>query len=596
MKTFMAFPICSLVFMSLIATVYFLKPRIKSIENSIYKWLVIVNIIGLVLEILCYFAVDMVDTYYFLSIAILKLYVVYIFIWANIFNSYVFMVSYKNYDKNDETVKKYYQKVKRNSIIFGLLGAILLLFLPIKIFNEGRLAYTYGPITDALIIFCFIMVSFWFIKCIVNIKNLKQKKYISVIACIIVLTLVLLIQSYDRSILISTTGHSFMVLLMFFTIENPDMKIINELNKNRLLVSETNEEKSNFLFLASTQLKKPINNIENLSNKSLDSNTKENMEERLTIINNDAHLLSFLISNIMDISTLTNANIKVISNKYSLINLLEKIRIFKEKEVKSGVDLRFILSKSIPKYLYGDSKLLEQVINSLLDNAIKYTDSGFVELTVNVIVKYDMCRLVLTVYDSGKGMSIDKVNDLIMIDEPLNDEELNRLETKNVDINTIKKIVTKLGGYFAIRSEENKGTEIKIVIDQKIEKDDDDVFNKYLNQDTILVASNDMEFMKNITNSLNKRGFDVENSIYGNDVLDRIRTGENFKYIFLDDMLDKRALEILRELKKDKKFKIPVVVMLDKDTEFIKKHFLEDGFSDYLLKSDFRSEVARILK
>ena len=387
-----------------------------------------------------------------------------------------------------------------------------------------------------------------------------------------------------------------MVLLMFFTIENPDMKIINELNKNRLLVSETNEEKSNFLFLASTQLKKPINNIENLSNKSLDSNTKENMEERLTIINNDAHLLSFLISNIMDISTLTNANIKVISNKYSLINLLEKIRIFKEKEVKSGVDLRFILSKSIPKYLYGDSKLLEQVINSLLDNAIKYTDSGFVELTVNVIVKYDMCRLVLTVYDSGKGMSIDKVNDLIMIDEPLNDEELNRLETKNVDINTIKKIVTKLGGYFAIRSEENKGTEIKIVIDQKIEKDDDDVFNKYLNQDTILVASNDMEFMKNITNSLNKRGFDVENSIYGNDVLDRIRTGENFKYIFLDDMLDKRALEILRELKKDKKFKIPVVVMLDKDTEFIKKHFLEDGFSDYLLKSDFRSEVARILK
>ena len=117
-----------------------------------------------------------------------------------------------------------------------------------------------------------------------------------------------------------------------------------------------------------------------------------------------------------------------------------------------------------------------------------------------------------------------------------------------------------------------------------------------LKKDKVLVASNDMEFMKNITNSLNKRGFDVENSIYGNDVLDRIRTGENFKYIFLDDMLDIRALEILKKLKKNPKFKTPVIVMLNDDTAFIKEHFIEDGFNNYLIKSDLNSELNRILK
>ena len=112
MKTFMAFPICSLVFILLVSVVYFYKPRIKSIENSIYKWLVVSNIIGLILEILCYFAVDLVTEYYFISIVILKLYVVYIFVWSVIFNVYVFVVSHKNYDKKDNSLNIYFNKVK----------------------------------------------------------------------------------------------------------------------------------------------------------------------------------------------------------------------------------------------------------------------------------------------------------------------------------------------------------------------------------------------------------------------------------------------------------------------------------------------------
>lgn len=596
MKTFMAFPICSLIFITLVAVVYFSKPRIKSLENSIYKWLVISNIIGLILEIGCYFAVNLVTSQYLISIAILKLYVVYIFVWSIIFNVYVFIVSHKDYNKKDNSLDEYFKKVKKYTILGGLTASIIMLMLPIEIFNEGNLTYTYGPITNFLLVLCFLITSTWVIKCISHYKDLKQKRYIPIIACVIILTLVLLIQSYDRSILIATTGHSFIVLLMFFTIENPDIKIINELNRNRLLVNKITEEKSNFLFLTSNQIKSPINDILKISNNIIEEKDQNILKENLKQINNLSHSLAFTVENVMDISTLSIKNIKVINSKYNLYNLINKIKLVKEKEINNNIDFRINISENASKYLYGDSKLLEQVIMSILDNSIKYTKEGFIELSVNTIEKYDMCRLIVTVEDSGKGMSIDKVNDLLMIDEPLEEKDLKRLETNNVDINTIKKIVSKMGGYFTIKSEEEHGTEIKIVIDQRIEFDNTLKLNQNITKEKVLVASTNSEDLKNITKLLEKKGYFVENSIYANDVIDSIRVKEKFSYIILDDMLDKRAFEILKELKKDKNFSVPVIVILDKDVEFIKDHFIEDGFSDYILKSNLVEDINRIFK
>ena len=258
MKTYMAFPICSLIFILLVSVVYFLKPRIKTIENGIYKWLVIVNVIGLILELFCYYAVDMVDVNYLLSIGILKMYIVYIFVWSMIFNCYVYIVSYKKYTTDDGSTKMYFNILKKVTIVASTIVSVVLLLLPIQIYNDGKLTYTYGPITNVLIVACFIIVSTWIIKCIINFKNLKQKRYIPVIACIIVLTIVLMIQSRDRSILIATTGHSFIVLLMFFTIENPDINLIEELSREKARAEQNNLAKTTFESIACRKIKQAL--------------------------------------------------------------------------------------------------------------------------------------------------------------------------------------------------------------------------------------------------------------------------------------------------------------------------------------------------
>lgn len=596
MKTFMAFPICSLIFITLVSVVYFSKPRIKSIENSIYKWLIICNIFGLILEILCYFAVDTVTNFYLISMLILKLYVVYIFIWSIIFNVYVFIVSHKDYNKNDNSLNLYFNKLKKITLGVSLVASFIMLMLPIEIFNDGNLTYTYGPITNFLLVLCFIVVSLWIFKCITHYKDLKQKRYIPIIACVIILTLVLLIQSYDRAILIATTGHSFIVLLMFFTIENPDVKMIDELNKNRLLVNQTVEEKSNFLFLASTEIKNPIKDILDISTKTISLDDKEEIKENVKVINNLSHSLNFIVDNVMDTRTMDINTIKVVNTKYNLVNLVNKIKLLVKEDIDENVEFRINLSPNIPKYLYGDSSLLEQVIVSILKNAAKYTKTGFIEFNINTIVKYDMCRLLIDISDSGVGISIDKVNDLLMIDEDLKEKDLKRLETKDVDINTIKKIVKKMGGYFTLKSELLKGTEIKVVIDQMIDRNVTLNVDNYFKEEKVLVASSDIKFLNRLNKLIDKKGYQVENSIYANDVLDRIRLNQEFSMIILDDNLDKRALEILNLLKKNKKFKTQVMVILDETTINIKEHFIKDGFTDYLDKNNIVKEIDRIFK
>lgn len=101
MSKFMAFPIVSFIFISLLVIVYFCKPRLNSKENKIYKFLLVTNVLGLILEILCHTAVNIADTYYFLSMFILKSYVVYLFVWTMIFNVYVFFVTSWRHEKKE---------------------------------------------------------------------------------------------------------------------------------------------------------------------------------------------------------------------------------------------------------------------------------------------------------------------------------------------------------------------------------------------------------------------------------------------------------------------------------------------------------------
>ena len=585
------FSTCSLFYSILLTIMYFSKKRLNRVENKIYGSLIICNLIGVILAVSCYYTINNMDNMPFLNYIVSKSLLIYYLAWITIFTIYVFVISYQKKARNDEEKNKNIKKISKLFIILFFLIAILVCILPLYFHNTNGIIYSYGPSANLLYVVIPLYIVSFFLYMVKNLKYLRSKEYIPLFVFILIGTVVTIIQKLNPGLLLMTAMETFITMLMYFTIENPDVKMIAELNKNRSLINRTLQEKSNFLFVASNKVTNPLKKIIDITNDT--TGTKQELEEKVKEVNNLSRCLSFTVNNIMNVSTMDSNNIKVYNNSYNPRLLIEKIKLKKEKEVSSNIDLRFNISNTLPNTLYGDKTLLEIVIESLINNAIKNTKEGFIEITLDVIVKYDMCRIIFVVEDSGCGMSIDKVNYLLTIDEELNEEELKRLDTNDVNINTIKKIIKKMGGYFTLKSEDKKGSEVKFVLDQKIENP----IKLNLNSNNeILVSSSDIELTNKIAKILENKDYIVDNSIYANDIFDKIKSGEKYKYIIIDDSIEERALPILNKLKNINGFKTPVIVILNDDTSFIKKHFLEDGFSDYILKSNIKEDMERIFK
>ena len=197
-------------------------------------------------------------------------------------------------------------------------------------------------------------------------------------------------------------------------------------------------------------------------------------------------------------------------------------------------------------------------------------------------------------------MSVEKLNELLKSNSDLEDTDLLKLNNLDVDLNLAFKIIRKLGGFINIKSEEEKGSTFTIVLDQKIKQDKDPFYSKYIfNKKKVIAVSDNLQTLK-VMNGL-ADNYDIEflTTMYGDDLVQRVNDGEVFDLIILEDKMKNKtsALAILGKLQEVKEgFNIPTVVMLDKSKESIKEHYVEDGFSNYLLKENLEEEFNRIIK
>ena len=578
------FTIYGLVFLILLMIIYFPKKKVKLLENNIYSILIIATLICTLTEVISFILVkNNIHSNSLLYLYTLKILFLGFLSWLYFFSLYVIITSVKN-NENENKLKKI---INKSLYGFGFIS-LLIFFLPIVITNKNGMLLPSGPAVNLLYIMafiCIIMMLFTFFK---NVKNFKDKKYVPLYLLIILFSLVIVIQNRFPSLLLVNPAFVLITFVMYFTIENPDVKMNMELAKNRNLIQNAMEEKNNFLFIVSTSLRNTINNLNELSLNVIKKDSKGLFKEDLLEINNEINYLSFTINDVLNVSTMDINEIKVVDTKYNLKRLIEKIKLVNKSKINDNLSFRVEIS-SLPDYFYGDKTLLSLVINSLLNNAFKYTETGFVELRINGIVKYDMCRLIITIEDSGSGISISKINELLT-DKNITKKELDRLDTNDLSISLIKKIIKKMGGYFIIKSKVGIGTEVKFVLDQRIINDSN---NNIINNNKILVATSDINLFKSINKYLEKN-YLVEKSLYGQDIIDKIRNKQEYKYILIDDNIDTRSLPILNKLKTLNN-KIPVIVILDKDTSVIKKQFLKDGFSDYILKSNIDSDIKKLL-
>ncbi|MDD5979989.1 MAG: response regulator, partial [bacterium] len=148
-------------------------------------------------------------------------------------------------------------------------------------------------------------------------------------------------------------------------------------------------------------------------------------------------------------------------------------------------------------------------------------------------------------------------------------------------------------------SEVNKGSEFLIIVDQKIKKEQNnqEKEDKYLRKSKILVVNDKSNELKKIENKLVSMGYDVTTTLYGKDAVEKIKSKEGYNLIIIDDEMNlKSGYDTLKELKKNKKFNIPVIITLEENKKFLKDKYLEDGFSDYIMKDNLDEEIKKVTK
>lgn len=585
------FPICAFFISLLLIITFYSKKRIKNEETKLFSGLLIASFLDSVLMVaiiyIAYVKPESKSLYYLNKLDFLQ----YLF-WARNFFLYFYNITFKAGIKKQSIIPKF-------TFILNVIVSIIIIGLPLDIHTKNNIMYASGDAVNLLYAVCALYFCFILICVMFNIRKIKNTKFIPLAALIMLALILFVVRGTNPSLLIIPAILAYIDLIMFFTIENPDVKMIYELNKNKKLLESMSEEKSNFLFSMSQETKKPIDNI--LEVKKILENEKDldEIEKGLKVIENNARSLKNIVNNILDISNINSSKMIVNSETYNIYTLLSMCIKQIEPKVSNKVELRTNISNNIPKELYGDSVKLRQVLNSILFNAAKYTKEGFIEISVNEIVKYDMCRLVINVEDSGSGITVEKLNELLKQNSNLEDTDLLKLDGLDVDLKVAFKIIKKLGGYINIKSEEKKGSTFTIVIDQKIKIDEDKYYNKYIfNKKKVMVVSDKLQTLKDVNALSNKYDVELLTSMFCDDLVKRIEHGEAFDLIILEDeMVKSSALMTLKNIKSiNKEIKVPVVVMLKKDKESIKKHYLEDGFSDYIIKESLEQDFDRIIK
>ena len=580
--------IVSFIYTMLTSIVYFSKNRINNSENAVYEKLLSITPIGLLLEIGCnvtaiYKMNDLVSS------IISRLYLIFILVWLTTFTLYILTITKYKGDKLTEYKNS---KIRKSIIIGSIFSILLLIFLPIDFVLEKNSAYLGGIGIVFLLAITFLLIILDFILFIKYFKNMTFREKVPMLLLLLLIGGLLLVNNIAPEIQIISSSFALITVIMYFTIENPDKKLLEEIHMSKKIADAANEDKSMLIYNMMNEVKSIASDINKSSEVILNSNNlEENRFFAREIISSNNKLYS-MANNIYNIDVIDDINVKTVKNKYNIKLLLKEV-ISKNKELFEDKDIsfRFNIDSNLPNTLYGDSINLKNVLNTIIGNSYKYTDKGYVELSVNAIFKKDIVRLIIKIEDSGIGI---KAEDL--------DKCLNKNTKDQNSLYGARKTINIMGGNLLISSEYNKGTIVTIILDQKIYTDSNkDNYDNYVNNKKILIIDDNNSSIKLISKILDKHNILYDSSNLGKEALDRIRKGDKYDLILLDeDMPYMNGISVMNKFSKIKGFDTKVILLTKNSNIIYDDIYKDSGFSDYIIKpidkDDLMNKINKYLK
>ncbi len=589
-------PGCALVLATLLIIVFFSKKRAKNDETQLYTFLLISSFIdSLLLYIILYIGYvspNSLALIFLLNKIDFSMYI----IWIWLMFIYFFKISITK-----ENIPKYYDIIFKITLVINIILIIIMWVLPIDIINhDGQMGVTGIAVDFSMVIFVIYLI---FIIAVSLFKfKIINKKYAPLYVLIVLLSISLITKKNNPTFLFTSAIIAYVNLIMYFTIENPDMKLINKLELAKNTAEKANRAKTEFLSSISHEIRTPLNAIVGLSeiiNKTDD--IKEIHEDSKDIVNASYTLLE-IVNSILDISKIEAGKMEIVKVNYNPRDEIQKLAKLLETRIGSkDLKLYVEIDNNLPNVLYGDLNKVKQIISNLLSNAIKYTESGRVDLRVVVENTDKICNLEIMVKDTGRGIKEEQLSHLFTKFDRLEADKNTSIEGTGLGLAITKSLVEMLGGTINVESTYGVGSMFTVTIPEEIsdailETTETESITKY-NGVTSLIVDDSKLNLKVAEKILSEYGLTSETVLSGDECIEKIKRGNNYDIIFMDIMMpNKGGVETLKELKSLPNFNTPVVALTADAMEGQKEAYLSAGFIAYLSKPIDRQELESFLK
>ena len=567
---------------------YFIRKHINSNEAKIFSKILFSNLLGLMLELMCIYMSNKFSPTSLPAIIFTRAYLIYLITYLLFMTLYNYVLCYTT-----EKQKKleHYKKLRNISYTIYAVCVVVCMALPL----QTEKGYAIGPAVNFVYLCSTICINVWFIPMIKNRKIIEHKKFVPLYIFILLIIIVAIIQRIYPQATLITIVEFLIVFIMYHTIENPDMKMLDEVHKAKVISDNANEEKTLFLYNMTNEIRGITKDIDKETDNILDEtdNKKIDVEE----INNSARNIkgstakfTTMTNEILDISSIDSASVRIYNEKYNIKRLLKEIvGMYKSKAQNKNLDFRVSIASDIPEYLYGDGINLKKVLTIILDNSIKYTNNGYIEFNINTIIKGDIARLIISVEDSGIGMKAEDINKIFTKKQEREDNH-----NLNNNLYNAKRLITLMNGTIVPSSSYGSGTTIKIILDQKYDTIDTDI-NKYDNiydKKKVLLIDDSPSSKKLFNKILSGTNIELTSVKLGKEGLEKIRSKEKYDLILLDEELEpQNGHIIMRKLLEIRNFNTKVI-LLTKDNKYdYDDSYLQEGFTDYIIKSSDKEEI-----
>lgn len=589
---YLCFPISALLVAIVITLLYFNRQRVKSIETTIYKGLAIINLLESITACsIVSFALAHSPT--LLLIILNKIDYILIFSWICLLFAYVYSLNFAN------------KKIINLSMIINTIVIILIIATNIEIVNENGIMNSFGLsntiLFAAIIVYLLIIIGIT-IYSFVHHKT-TRKKYIPMVTLLIIIIAMMILRLLSPQINMLSFIISFINLIMFFTIENPDVKMLEKIEIAKEQADKANRAKTDFLSSMSHEIRTPLNAIVGFSDYIMSSESLEEAKENAQDIVHASKTLLEIVNGILDISKIEAGKLEIVNSKYKAKETFEGLaKLVTPKMNEKGLDFSYYIAPDLPETLFGDHANLKKIVTNLLSNAYKYTEKGSVRYEVNCINSGNISKLIITVEDTGRGIKQESIDKLFTKFQRLDEDRNTTIEGTGLGLAITKQLIELMGGKILVHTVYGEGSKFTVILNQNIEKTE--VVEEKVEikttldlKDKKILLVDDNSLNIKVANKILERfnANDVTSLDNGFDCIDLIKSGKRFDIILMDDMMPKMSgVETFHKLKELPGFDQPVVILTANAITGMKEKYLSEGFEDYLAKPIEKDELIRV--